>query len=470
MFTTAEEIALVCETRTALMHSSSYIRHCAKLCRSLWSCVAIHDRDLDWSQSRRRWPTSSFAQTKNDLARSMPDSVPYQIAFTMGVRTDTSNGTDESNKFWLMAGSKFRQARSILITAPPACTTKYKCAHLMLLEQLDRMHYMPRLEQLVLKKVEHENLLGWTSNASCCIDHSNVFLDLHTIRNLSMTIPFAFADMFQRKYVLTALDLDYQSSAVIQLFKEIPLLEQLMWRRYNTPTTPNTTSVLLTKLKHITIEYVGALPPISAPGLVSLTILDTSNSFTATEFANLTGHHSPLHTLADLNLGSNPITNYDLNIIIDCCPDAASIVVTSTFQIRTDFLRAMGDRIMDYYCFGGPPILRVGVASSYNPNNLAESRAYKRLLSMCRYESPSYMRVCPNPVRVGIPSGNIRFDRLSDFQQDNQLANSFVVIRRLPPYADLKYILVLNDVNAATTCVRRGIKAHGKYLTAKMLK
>ncbi|KAK6992744.1 hypothetical protein R3P38DRAFT_3225028 [Favolaschia claudopus] len=165
-----------------------------------------------------------------------------------------------------------------------------------------------------------------------------------------------------------------------RVFETCSKLEVLVWRRHGAAQSRKIVTV--PSLQSFTTHDVQNPPPIHAPNLAYLEVLDGGEPFSLLDFNTLVGTEAP--SMKHLHLLANPTHNPDMEEMFLRCPNLSFLPV-STHQSRTSLYMAVAARAHEQVLFHDAPNL---VAIEFASGPPSDPRAE---IARERYQAPTQL-------------------------------------------------------------------------------
>ncbi|KAK7037892.1 hypothetical protein R3P38DRAFT_2770254 [Favolaschia claudopus] len=257
---------------------------------------------------------------------------PLHIAFDLIV---VPYGRDEPTIIWNMyLLPTVKRWRSLFFRGASSCTLAGRCV-----EDLLGPNVLAHATNLNIVDVAKK------SNLSCPKKHERLPLVSNTfhIVRCAMLADIAFAPSSSLQYLFIITDREQQDLDWSSFFASCTNLAQLKWESRHP--LRSSTVITLPSLDRLTLRTLDFLPPVFAPRLSKLEILDSSVPFTARSLVHLAGLTAPLTTLI---LPTNPITNTGLLEILEKCP-YLEVLTASDIESRTSIIRFLTKKLIYQY-------------------------------------------------------------------------------------------------------------------------
>ncbi|KAJ7153767.1 hypothetical protein C8R46DRAFT_1042149 [Mycena filopes] len=236
-------------------------------------------------------------------------------------------------------------------------------------------------------------------------------------------------------------------------------------------------------LRYLRIYRMSCMPPVSAPNLEELSVMDPNVGFTAAAFSQLVASTAGKVALRTLDLLVNPVRNEDLDIILDRCSDLrvlrlcsnsqcdlrTSTYITLRYKFHTTYLR-LGRKQFVKAEFSHPP-----------PNNTWASSARREFEALSRLgvvRNDREITIYPSVFRVEVlgcsgdfpndmfSSGIDRFKTQNGFGDSLLAAQPYELIHLISVPTVFTVILPFHDGDEAMRAVRNGVKQGGRTRNA----
>ncbi|KAK6985075.1 hypothetical protein R3P38DRAFT_2805802 [Favolaschia claudopus] len=274
-------------------------------------------------------------------------------------------------KFWTQLIDNSNKWGNVHVSANNTCRWEERCLHSMV--QGDMLVNAFRLRHFSAIKSEGEC-------PNCGGPHNIVTLPVAAeMCSISIEIPVRITSWNSRN--LRSLDIRTKADDTMwcSFFESCSCLEELKWRRHGP--VRSTKTVVVPTLHTLQTYSVLFPPPITAPSLIVLNVMDGGDPFTFNHFKSLAGS-KPLH-LEHLNMLPNPTRNVDVGEIFRSCSNLVNVAVSTT-ETRTTFYGAVALRGRSQYIKFGLRKLESVQFDDGPPSNSRAIVARERYDALCR--------------------------------------------------------------------------------------
>ncbi|KAJ7148308.1 hypothetical protein C8R46DRAFT_1231318 [Mycena filopes] len=349
----------------------------------LWSAVDVHVRNAgSWNEDR---PSTLLSLEDLDRLLLLSKDRPLHIAFSIPISIEP--GTPALLLFQRVLLETHR-LQSLCLLAASTCDYSFLCPHAIFTR-------WPVLRDAPLLRV------AWVNREStvrpCPVPHPAVQVRLPELSYLKAmfpatilgpaTLPATAAIVPTILPHLTNLGIDYQSSDLwAKVLDSCVSLQTLRYGANNALNRFFPVPLSMPSLRCLRIYRMTCMPPVTAPNLVDLSVVDPLTGLTATEFSRIVGAKTGHVALRSLDLFVNPVLNDDLNAILDRCPALRDLRLCSDRrgELRTSAYRAVRDRMQTSYLRLGRVGLDKAVFSNTPPHNTWAERARWAFDALCR--------------------------------------------------------------------------------------
>ncbi|KAK7001027.1 hypothetical protein R3P38DRAFT_2796512 [Favolaschia claudopus] len=297
----------------------------------------------------------------------------------------TGKHTSLADTIWTQMLKQQASWRTLLLSANNMCRENERCLQSML--QGDFLGSASRIVKLAASKKEGEY-------PGCGMLHDMIKIALaKEMRSIGVQAPASITSW--RDNNLRLLDIRTEENNTrnwSKFFDSCVRLEDFTWRR-RAPMRA-TRIVTLPNLRSFTTYTTNFMPPIAAPNLSSLTVLDSAYAFTSNQFDDLVGAGLTTPHMRSLDLLVNPTRNMDVEDLFRRCPNLETFRV-STHDTRTALYGAVAARgRLQFLLFGARTLEEVKFAHGPPTNTQAEAarRRYEGLRRMAfKVESNKFL-------------------------------------------------------------------------------
>ncbi|KAK7012720.1 hypothetical protein R3P38DRAFT_3209576 [Favolaschia claudopus] len=272
-----------------------------------------------------------YANVCQHISNSAP--CPLHIAFDLVV---VPNGRDESTRIWnMLLLPTVRRWTSLFFRGAGSCTSAERCV-----EDLLGPNVLAHATKLKIIDVAKK----WS--VSCSKKHERLPLvsnTFHTVR-CAVLVDIMFAPSWSLQYLHVITDRDHRDMNWSAFFASCTNLKQLKWDKRH-PLRPSNAVITIPSLDRLTLWTLAFLPPVFAPRLSRLEILDSSEPMTVELFVKLVGSAARFTTLM---LPTNPVSNQGLLDILESCPYLEHLTA-SDVESRTRIFRFLARKLIYQY-------------------------------------------------------------------------------------------------------------------------
>ncbi|KAK7050395.1 hypothetical protein R3P38DRAFT_2763625 [Favolaschia claudopus] len=316
-----------------------------------------------------------YANVCQHVSNSAP--CPLHIAFDLVV---VPNGRDESTRIWnMLLLPTVRRWTSLFFRGAGSCTSAERCV-----EDLLGPNVLAHATKLKIIDVAKK----WS--VSCSKKHERLPLvsnTFHTVR-CAVLVDIMFAPSWSLQYLHVITDRDHRDMNWSAFFASCTNLKQLKWDKRH-PLRPSNAVITIPSLDRLTLWTLAFLPPVFAPRLSRLEILDSSEPMTVELFVKLVGSAARFTTLM---LPTNPVSNQGLLDILESCPYLEHLTA-SDVESRTRIFRFLARKLIYQYRVNSVhklSAIKILLSKPMQENVYAQNRCLD-LEDLC------HPRECPKP-------------------------------------------------------------------------
>ncbi|KAK6992747.1 hypothetical protein R3P38DRAFT_2801881 [Favolaschia claudopus] len=214
-----------------------------------------------------------YANVCQHISNSAP--CPLHIAFDLVV---VPNGRDESTRIWnMLLLPTVKRWTSLFFRGAGSCTSAERCV-----EDLLGPNVLAHATKLKIIDVAKKR------SVSCSKKHERLPLVSNTfhIVRCAVLVDIMFAPSWSLQYLHVITDLDHRDMNWSAFFASCTNLKQLKWDKRH-PLRSSDTVITIPSLDRLTLWTLAFLPPVFAPRLSRLEILDSSEPMTVELFVKL---------------------------------------------------------------------------------------------------------------------------------------------------------------------------------------
>ncbi|KAK6984240.1 hypothetical protein R3P38DRAFT_3232324 [Favolaschia claudopus] len=373
-----------------------------------------------------------------------------------------------ADRLWAQLLQQPAKWRTFLVSANNTCRENERCIHSMV--QGDFLRNAPRIENFAATKKEGEYL-------GCGIMHPLVKIALKkSMRSVRVQVPATITAWRRNNLKVLDLRTNEDTTDWSSFFSTCGQLEELTWRRRAHMRA--TVIITLPKLQVFTTYTTNVLPPINAPNLSSLSVLDSAFSFTSSHFDGLVGVACVTPHMQHLDFLLNPIRNADVMEIFQRCPNLCTFAA-STHENRTALYGAIAARGRTQHLLYGPRIFEEAKFSHGPPMNSHGEAARRKYEGLTRvafrvagntvHFEPRAQRMVVSRFSAGFNFGGAGETALikengMDVQKTRVYNQSFdpMSLRSQSGRSDIVLIILSTDVRGVEAVLHRGWFFKGK--------
>ncbi|KAK6992590.1 hypothetical protein R3P38DRAFT_3225225 [Favolaschia claudopus] len=316
-----------------------------------------------------------YANVCQHISDSAP--CPLHIAFDLVV---VPNGRDESTRIWnMLLLPTVKRWTSLFFRGAGSCTSAERCV-----EDLLGPNVLAHATKLKIIDVAKKR------SVSCSKKHERLPLVSNTfhIVRCAVLVDIMFAPSWSLQYLHVITDLDHRDMNWSAFFASCTNLKQLKWDKRH-PLRSSDTVITIPSLDRLTLWTLAFLPPVFAPRLSRLEILDSSEPMTVELFVKLVGSAARFTTLM---LPTNPVSNQGLLDILESCPYLEHLTA-SDVESRTRIFRFLSRKLIYQYRMNSVhklSAIKILLSKPMQENVYAQNRRLD-LEDLC------HPRECPKP-------------------------------------------------------------------------
>ncbi|KAJ7153709.1 hypothetical protein C8R46DRAFT_1228009 [Mycena filopes] len=331
-----------------------------------WTAVCVELQRSDPSPSQVWAAPEEFPSlAKLDSHLVLSKNRPIHVVFSVPI----SRQTDDPGRILFRRILSFKdKIESLFFRGSSTCQSSWLCPHAVFSEW-PILHNTPSLRIILLDAP--------FAYRPCSIYHQPVPIRLTDLARLkcpfptrivvASTVPPAAPSLLPR---LTHIHIDTQTSELwAKVFVSCDALECLQYGPKNSLNTYLPIPPVVTSLRLLRVHRMSCLPPLTAPNLQVLNVLDPNVGLTSAGLSRITGCTTT--KIRTLDLLWNFVSNTEMKAILDRCPalQVLHLNADSGNDLRTPIYRELRDRIQLSYLRLGPGRFRAASFSHSPPLN-----------------------------------------------------------------------------------------------------
>ncbi|KAJ7175632.1 hypothetical protein C8R46DRAFT_1030670 [Mycena filopes] len=281
---------------------------------------------------------------------------------------------------------------------------------------------------------------------------------------------------------LAHLGIDYQTSELwAKVLVSCVSLQTLRYGANNTLHGFFPAPLSIPSLRSLRIYRMATMPPVTAPNLDELSVVDPHTGITAEVFSSIVESATGDVALRSLDLLLNPVLNDDLNVILDRCPALRELRLCSNSrcELRTSTFDTLRYRLHTAYLRLGRVQFSKAIFSHTPPLNKQAASARRAFKDFCRI---GFVRTGSDGVEISIhpkvfqvevlgcrgyfpesifSSGMNRFSDDNKFGDSLVAAQAYEVILGKEVPSVYTVILTFREPGAALNAMSRGVRQGG---------
>ncbi|KAJ7041669.1 hypothetical protein C8F04DRAFT_1177119 [Mycena alexandri] len=456
------------DERTAILEStkarnkylliSKSVAYIARGTRELWVDIAVL-----WNERESLRPT--VERVREDLSRS--GILPLRLHLSVPVGQNPQHTGRQLLRE--LATQRYRW-KSLHFDGPRSCGDFRMCPPGVFAQpEFDFLASIESLKSVSIKTVGDD--------PSCKMNHGDINLALGRLKHLecphraAIVLAGATPDAPLTFPHITRLSIDAQASEVwAEVLRCCPALHYLDYGPKNVLSVSSTNRPSVPSLRQLRLHSVVHIPPIAAPGLMELVVLDHVLGLTWSILSDITGLQQAVQ-ISILDLLNNPISNVDLGTVVERCP-LLSIFrlhaggysrIGGASERRTTAYNTLRDRVLDGYLrgvltlrevqFSGLPALNTKARDARNAYDAlvkrGESHRWSAVFPWCSGSFPSWI---DSPQMDAFKQGN-------GFGESLLAAKAYETIGNTDPRSNhFPLVLSFSDRSVASRAVQCGVK------------
>ncbi|KAJ7164293.1 hypothetical protein C8R46DRAFT_1036202 [Mycena filopes] len=438
-----------------------------------WTAVCV---ELQRSDPSQVWaaPEELPALADLDSQLVLSKNRPIHVVFSVPI----SRQTDDPGRILFRRILDVKdKIESLFFRGASTCQSSWLCPHAVFSEW-PILHTTPSLRILLLDAP--------FAHRPCSVYHLPVPIRLTDLARLkcpfptrivvaSTVSPTATPSLLPR---LTHIHIDTQTSELwAKVFVSCDALECLQYGPKNSLNTHLPILPVVTSLRLLRVHRMSCLPPLTAPNLQVLNVLDSNVGLTSAGLSRITGCTTT--KIRTLDLLWNFVSNTEMKAIMDRCPALLVLHLNSDSgnDLRTPIYRELRDRIQLSYLRLGPGRFRAASFSHSPPLNSRATNARRMFDSLSSIAVVTKdCKIAPYPliwrVRVlncqGYFCGNLFSRESYSFLRENGFGKTLVAAEiyetlngstTVPSVFSI--ILAFRDRDDAVRAISRGVRQGG---------
>ncbi|KAK6992811.1 hypothetical protein R3P38DRAFT_2802009 [Favolaschia claudopus] len=313
--------------RVRLQRTCKFIRDVVLNTPLFWTFIAVEKP----KSSRSFHLSTSLSMITKHLAQSGLRLL--HVAFELPLLR-VSNGEDLYVRSWNELLRNSGRWQSLFLRAPSFCSATERCAAAIV--RGDTLNGAVNLQCLDVQKADEDF-------SECWMHHQPMRLVSNMLQKVECAV-LSVVD-FTPSHLLASLDVSTDSDINWSTF--FATCTNLLHLKWGCATNPNAPAIeTLLCLRTLTLRSVGFPPPIHAPNLNTLEVLDRAIPINIQVITALVGLHPA--SLKNLLLSANPTPNISLIPIVNHL-ESLEVFTASVFQTRTAVYKALATRLLSQY-------------------------------------------------------------------------------------------------------------------------